>query len=141
MIPVGPYRHRNGGLYTVLACAEDSTNAREGTDGSQPLVVLYVSLTTGKLLVRDLEEFVGACEWPDGSRRPRFMPAAFSSRCCVVCEWAETDCSCPGGPTYGPRKDTAPPPTEKSKASSTSSDRIRAVLAVEEDETDDGDGT
>lgn len=166
MIPVGPYRHRNGGLYTVLACAEDSTNVRELADGSQPLVVVYVSLTTGKLLVRDLAEFVELDEWPDGSRRPRFVPTVlelvgkdihlndvdlgarhFSGghfEDVALGEHLKDQLRLNHEFSSAYPKDTVAPPTEKSerrKSSSSSSDRIRAALAVEDVETDDGEST
>lgn len=61
------YEHFKDGKYLVLAVADDSTNAREGNK-----VVVYVSLTYGKTLVRDLAEFTEEVEWPDGKKGPRF---------------------------------------------------------------------
>jgi hypothetical protein len=62
------YRHYNGGRYTVLFTARDSTNARDGN-----LVVLYVSLTNGSIFCRDLAEFTETFKWPDGTTRSRFV--------------------------------------------------------------------
>lgn len=47
------YRHYKGGRYRVLFEARVSTN---GPDEGR-LVVVYVSLTTGAILVRDRTEF------------------------------------------------------------------------------------
>jgi hypothetical protein len=63
------YTHYKGGRYYVLAVAEETTNARIGGHG-----IVYVSLTYGKLKYRDLDEFCEEIEWPDGVRRPRFVP-------------------------------------------------------------------
>ncbi|HEX5774683.1 MAG TPA: DUF1653 domain-containing protein [Candidatus Paceibacterota bacterium] len=63
------YEHHKGGKYLVFGVAEESTNARKGNK-----VVLYVSLTYGKMKCRDLEEFTEVVEWPDGQRRSRFIP-------------------------------------------------------------------
>lgn len=63
------YDHYRGGKYLVLAVAEETTNARKGGK-----VVLYVSLTYGRLKARDFDEFIEEVEWPDGSRKPRFIP-------------------------------------------------------------------
>ncbi len=52
MTPLGIYRHYKGGLYRVLFVAHESTNAREGNG-----VVVYVSLKTGRINVRDEGEF------------------------------------------------------------------------------------
>lgn len=62
------YVHSKGGKYLVLHVTEESTNEREGALG-----VVYVSLTYGKIKHRDLEEFLGIVEWPDGSKKPRFI--------------------------------------------------------------------
>lgn len=62
------YEHHKGGKYLVLGIAEESTNARKGNR-----VVIYVSLTYGKVRCRDLEEFTEVIEWPDGESRPRFV--------------------------------------------------------------------
>ena len=64
------YEHFKGGKYYVLSVAQETTNARLGAK-----VVIYVSLTYGILKVRDLSEFIELVEWPDGERRPRFIPA------------------------------------------------------------------
>ncbi len=64
----GTYRHHLGGLYTVICCAVDSTNSRVGVP-----VVVYVSLSTGQVRVRDQSEFTEIVEWPDGFRRARFI--------------------------------------------------------------------
>ncbi len=65
------FRHFKGGLYRVLFHAADSTNARSQPDRPAGLVV-YVSLTTGKILVRDRDEFYGAVTDADGDVVPRF---------------------------------------------------------------------
>lgn len=70
VIPNKVYDHFKEGKYLVLSVAEDSTNAREGNK-----VVVYVSLTYGKVLVRDLAEFTEEVEWPDGQKRSRFSLA------------------------------------------------------------------
>lgn len=62
------YRHYGGGRYTVLFVASDSTNMRDGNE-----VVVYLSLSYGKIYCRDLVEFTENVEWPDGSTRPRFI--------------------------------------------------------------------
>lgn len=64
------YEHHKGGKYLVLSVAEESTNARKGNQ-----VVIYVSLTFGKVKCRDLEEFLEIVEWPDGEKRSRFILA------------------------------------------------------------------
>lgn len=75
----GYYRHHGGGTYTVMGLAEDSTNARELPDGTQPLMVIYVSHTYGHVCVRDLLEFIELVAWPEteltkaGDMKPRFM--------------------------------------------------------------------
>lgn len=69
VIPGKVYTHYKGGRYTVLLIVEESTNARKGSVG-----VVYVSLTYGKIKHRDLAEFVEEVEWPDGVKRPRFVP-------------------------------------------------------------------
>lgn len=56
-MPVQPgiYKHYGGGRYRVLFEAHNSTNGpREGIS-----MVVYVSLTTGRINVRDALEFVG----------------------------------------------------------------------------------
>lgn len=63
------YKHYIDGRYLVLALADESTNARKGNR-----VVVYVSLTYGTVKCRDLSEFMEIVEWPDGSRKPRFVP-------------------------------------------------------------------
>ena len=67
-IPNRVYKHFKDGRYLVLAVADESTNSREGSR-----VVVYVSLTYGKVLCRDLTEFMEVVEWPDGSKQPRFI--------------------------------------------------------------------
>jgi hypothetical protein len=62
------YDHYKGGKYLVVSIAEDSTNARVGAK-----VVMYVSLTYGKVKCRDLTEFTQMVTWPDGEKRPRFI--------------------------------------------------------------------
>lgn len=53
MTAPGIYRHRDGGLYRVLGTARDATNgAGEGRS-----MVVYVSLSTGKLHVREETQF------------------------------------------------------------------------------------
>jgi hypothetical protein len=64
------YEHYKGGKYLVLGVAEESTNARTGTQ-----VVIYISLTYGKMKCRDLQEFLELVSWPDGQMKPRFIPA------------------------------------------------------------------
>lgn len=64
------YKHYKGGLYTVLFVAEETTNARKGSNGG----VVYVSHTYGKIKYRDLDEFTEEVEWPDGVTRQRFVP-------------------------------------------------------------------
>jgi hypothetical protein len=62
------YAHHKGGRYLVLSVAEDSTNSRAGNK-----LVVYVSLTYGKIKCRDLAEFIEVVQWPDGQERPRFI--------------------------------------------------------------------
>jgi len=61
------YTHYKGAEYLVLFIADESTNSRAGK------VVVYVSLTYGKVKVRDLEEFIEPVTWSDGVERPRFI--------------------------------------------------------------------
>ena len=64
------YRHYKGGTYSVLFHAMGSaTNARCGAKDTANVVV-YVSLTTGQIHVRDRSEFYGVV---DGGKR-RFEP-------------------------------------------------------------------
>ena len=63
------YDHYKGGKYLVLTVADESTNSRKGNR-----VVVYVSLTYGKVKCRDAEEFLEIVEWPNGEKRPRFVP-------------------------------------------------------------------
>ncbi len=65
----GVYTHYKGGRYLVLFVADESTNRRMGKK-----VVVYVSLTYGKVHTRDWEEFTEKVKWPDGKRRTRFIP-------------------------------------------------------------------
>ena len=62
------YNHYKGGKYLVLFVVDESTNARLGQK-----VVVYTSLTYGKIYCRDLSEFTEEVEWPDGSVGPRFI--------------------------------------------------------------------
>ncbi len=71
ILPNRVYEHHKGGRYLVLSVAEESTNARKGNE-----VVVYVSLTYGKVKCRDLSEFTELVVWPDGEKRPRFVIAA-----------------------------------------------------------------
>jgi hypothetical protein len=71
----GVYEHYKGGKYTVLFNAHDSTNKRvdDSTIETSALsVVVYVSHTTGRINVRDLDEFTEFVVWPDGVKRQRF---------------------------------------------------------------------
>lgn len=63
------YLHHKGGRYLVLCVADESTNIRKA-EGS---VVVYVSLTHGRIKVRDVLEFLELVRWPDGEMRPRFV--------------------------------------------------------------------
>jgi hypothetical protein len=63
------YRHYKGGLYRVLFNATESTNARANPRRKLGVVV-YVSLSTGVIHVRDAEEFHGEV---DGSPVRRFV--------------------------------------------------------------------
>lgn len=62
------YKHYKDGRYFILAVARESTNARQDRR-----VVVYVSLTYGIVRCRDLDEFNEIVEWPDGSKKPRFV--------------------------------------------------------------------
>jgi len=53
----------------VLFIADESTNERIGNK-----VVVYVSLTFGVVKCRDESEFIEIVEWPDGSKKQRFIP-------------------------------------------------------------------
>jgi hypothetical protein len=75
MNKIGPglYVHHKDGRYRVLHIALDSTNARALPDGSRPQVVVYLSLTTGEICVRDLAEFAAEIWGPaDSGPCPRF---------------------------------------------------------------------
>ena len=63
------YEHYKGGRYLVLFIADESTNERIGNK-----VVVYVSLTFGVVKCRDESEFTEIVEWPDGSKKQRFIP-------------------------------------------------------------------
>jgi hypothetical protein len=63
----GVYRHYKGGFFTVLFDAVESTNARTGTR-----VVVYVSHTTGSVLVRTAAEFCELVRAADGDLVRRF---------------------------------------------------------------------
>ena len=68
MIVPGIYRHYKGGLYRVLFTAHDSTNGpREGST-----VVVYVSLTTGRINVRAADQFVEPVGAVGYASTPRF---------------------------------------------------------------------
>ncbi len=64
------YDHYKGGKYTALFVGRNSTNS-----ANHEPVVIYVSLTTGQVCVRDFEEFFAPVLWPDGQLHPRFVPA------------------------------------------------------------------
>jgi hypothetical protein len=65
-------RHYKGGLYRVLFSATESTNAR--VDRDRPLgVVVYVSLTTDEIHVRDAAEFHGDVRFLDRMPCKRFV--------------------------------------------------------------------
>lgn len=51
---VGLYKHYKGDLYSVIDLVSDSTNGR-----GQPWVVLYTSIKTYRMHVRDYDEFTG----------------------------------------------------------------------------------
>lgn len=67
-LPNRVYIHHGGGRYLVLSVADDSTNSRPGNK-----LVVYVSLTYGKIKCRDLTEFFEIIKWPDGQERTRFI--------------------------------------------------------------------
>jgi len=70
IVDFGFYRHHKGGKYILLGVANDSTNARSGNK-----VCIYLSTEVNQgLYVRDLTEWNEEVEWPDGIRRPRFIP-------------------------------------------------------------------
>ncbi len=71
--PPGIYQHYKGDNYRVLFVADESTNARKGNK-----VVVYISLKYGTIHCRDLSEFTEIVDWPDGSKKPRFI-GAFTS--------------------------------------------------------------
>lgn len=68
--PQGVYEHYKGGQYVVLFVAHNSTNS----GGDQPMVV-YVSMTTGRINVRDENEFHEAVWDANPPDRPRFRLA------------------------------------------------------------------
>ena len=51
------YRHYKGGLYRVLFEARQATNGQAST-----MTVVYVSLATGIIFVRDSDEFYDAVD-------------------------------------------------------------------------------
>ncbi len=57
------YRHHKGGRYRVLFIVNNSTNGPD--DGKQ--MICYVSMTTGRINVRDFAQFHEAL--PSGERR------------------------------------------------------------------------
>lgn len=69
VIPNHRYDHYKGGKYLVLFVVDDSTNRRAGNK-----IVIYISLTHGMIKGRDLKEFLAPVTWPDGKKRPRFIP-------------------------------------------------------------------
>lgn len=71
VIPNRVYDHHGGGRYLVLFVADESTNARKGKDQ----IVVYVSLTYGRVKCRDISEFTEVIKWPDGTMKPRFSLA------------------------------------------------------------------
>lgn len=65
------YRHYSGKRYMVMCVADDATNVRDGNK-----IVVYAPVdASGPLYCRDLLEFVEVVEWPDGTRKPRFVLA------------------------------------------------------------------
>lgn len=69
MTKLGVYvHHADGARYTVLGVATDSTN---GVNCGRRMVV-YVSLTTGKLLTRRESQFHEVIKAASGDRVPRF---------------------------------------------------------------------
>ena len=72
-IKQGVYQHYKGGKYLVLFVADVATNGQEGKKE-----VVYVSLTNGMILCRNLDEFTEVVKWPDGGMKPRFI-GAYSS--------------------------------------------------------------
>lgn len=68
VLPGRVYKHHKGGRYFVLGVADESTNKRIGNK-----VVIYISLTYGKMKIRDMDEFAGIVKWPDGKKRSRFV--------------------------------------------------------------------
>ena len=65
-IQPGVFRHFKGGRYRVLFIAKDSE--------TEAPTVVYVSLMNGDVWVRPAAMFVEVVAWPDGNRRPRFIP-------------------------------------------------------------------
>lgn len=65
--PSGNYGHFKGGRYRALLC---------GRNFEQPeqVVVVYVSLIYGTIWARPLPMWAEEVLWPDGQRRPRFVP-------------------------------------------------------------------
>lgn len=66
MVNPGLYNHFKGGRYRVLMTAIDSETQQES--------VVYVSLDHGTVWVRPASMWIEAVEWPDGVKRPRFVP-------------------------------------------------------------------
>jgi len=63
----GKYRHFKGGLYTVLFTARDSEHEK--------WQVVYLN-AKGEAWVRSLDMWNEVTDrWPDGVKRPRFVPA------------------------------------------------------------------
>lgn len=75
LVHPGMYRHYKGGLYRVLLLAQDSTNradVRGGelvVDSTEAPVVVYISLETGNVCVRDLRQW---SEWVSEAGKRRF---------------------------------------------------------------------
>lgn len=73
------YHHYKGGVYRVLFVASESTNARV-KPGKPVDLVVYVSLSTGKIHVRDYEEFHGFVDRSDQNQNAcrRFVETLIS---------------------------------------------------------------
>jgi hypothetical protein len=62
----GTYQHYKGGLYQAITTARHSE--------TQELLVIYMSLSTGDLWARPQAMWSDEIVWPDGEKRPRFVP-------------------------------------------------------------------
>lgn len=67
------YKHYKGGIYSALFVLPSSTNATQGE-----LMVVYYSDAPHGMHVRTVKEFNEVVEWPDGEKRPRFVPCTAS---------------------------------------------------------------